>query len=94
MFSLITLGIISIVGNSLAVHVFRRKGRNITVPEVLLLNIAVSDLFLAGASHPATIIAAFSHRWIFGEIGMDIMIAFNQIWSYLNNFLTETLLKT
>ncbi len=71
MFSLITLGIISIVGNSLAVHVFRRKGRNITVPEVLLLNIAVSDLFLAGASHPATIIAAFSHRWIFGELGSN-----------------------
>lgn len=59
----------SVIGNSLAVHVFRRKGKDITPPEVLLLNIALLDLTLAGASCPASIIAAFNHRWIFYEIG-------------------------
>ncbi len=63
------LGVISLIGNGLAAHVFRRKGREISVPEVILLNIAIVDLFLAGASYPATIISAFSHRWIFEDIG-------------------------
>lgn len=65
-------GLSALIGNGLAVIVFRRKGRNITVPEVLLLNIAIVDLFLAIASYPSTIIAAFSHRWVFGEIGKPI----------------------
>lgn len=63
------LGIASLLGNGLAVHVFRRKGSEINVPEVLLLNIAVVDLFLGIASYPATIVAAFSHRWVFGQTG-------------------------
>lgn len=63
------LGIASLLGNGLAVHVFRRKGTDINVPEVLLLNIAVVDLFLGIASYPATIVAAFSHRWLFGQTG-------------------------
>lgn len=54
----------------MAVHVFRRKGSEINVPEVLLLNIAVVDLFLGIASYPATIVAAFSHRWVFGQTGI------------------------
>lgn len=57
------------VGNGLTVRVFRRKGREITVPEILLLNIAMVDLFLAIATYPMSIIAAFSHRWIFERIG-------------------------
>ena len=66
---LLHLGVISLIGNGLAAHVFRRKGRDISVAEVLLLNIAIVDLFLAGASYPASIISAFSHRWIFEDIG-------------------------
>lgn len=54
----------------MAVYVFRRKGSEINVPEVLLLNIAVVDLFLGIASYPATIVAAFSHRWVFGQTGI------------------------
>jgi len=37
------LGVISLIGNGLAAHVFRRKGREISVPEVILLNIAIVD---------------------------------------------------
>lgn len=62
-------GLASLMGNGLAVHVFRLKGTEINVPEVLLLNIAVVDLFLGIASYPATIVAAFSHRWLFGQTG-------------------------
>lgn len=63
------LGVVSLVGNGLAIRFFHRKGRDITLPEIFLYNIAVVDLFLACASYPATIVAAFSHRWIFEEIG-------------------------
>lgn len=62
---------ISLLGNSLAILVFRHKDRKITVPEIFLLNIAALDLILAMTSCSAPIIAAFSHRWIFGEIGMN-----------------------
>lgn len=71
------IGLIALVGNGLAVNVFWRKGREITVPEVLLLNIAIVDLLLAGVTYPAPIVAAFSHRWIFGEIGNEIS---SRIW--------------
>jgi len=72
-------GLVSLLGNGLAVHVFRRKGHEITVPEFLLLNIAVVDILLSGATYPAPIVAAFSHRWIFGELGTGIiMIMINQ----------------
>lgn len=64
-----TIGLASLLGNGLAVKVFLRKGREITVPEILLLNIAIVDLLLSGATYPAPIVAAFSHRWIFGNIG-------------------------
>lgn len=63
-------GIASLLGNGLAVHVFQRKGSEINVPEVLLLNIAVVDLFLGIASYPATIVSAFSHRWVLGQTGI------------------------
>lgn len=66
---LLLAGAVALIGNSLAVHVFRRKGAEITVPELLLLNIAIVDLFLAIASYPATIVSAFAHRWVFGEAG-------------------------
>ncbi|XP_032791760.2 opsin-5 [Daphnia magna] len=69
---MIVIGIASLLGNGLAVHVFRRKGTDINVPEVLLLNIAVVDLFLGIASYPATIVAAFSHRWLFGQTGCTL----------------------
>jgi len=62
-------GLASLLGNGLAVKVFRRKGREITVPEILLLNIAIVDLLLSSVTYPAPIVAAFSHRWIFGDIG-------------------------
>jgi hypothetical protein len=62
------------LGNGLAVHVFRRKGSEINVPEVLLLNIAVVDIFLGIASYPDTILAAFSHRWVFGQTGIALII--------------------
>ncbi|XP_046443719.1 opsin-5-like isoform X1 [Daphnia pulex] len=69
---MIIIGVVSLFGNGLAVHVFRRKGSEINVPEVLLLNIAVVDLFLGIASYPATIVAAFSHRWVFGQTGCTL----------------------
>ncbi|KAI9551386.1 hypothetical protein GHT06_021719 [Daphnia sinensis] len=69
---MILIGFASLLGNGLAVHVFRRKGADINVPEVLLLNIAVVDLFLGIASYPATIVAAFSHRWLFGQTGCTL----------------------
>ena len=67
--SFLQIGLISLLGNGLAVQVFRKRGPEINVPEVLLLNIAAVDLFLGMASYPATIVAAFSHRWVFGEAG-------------------------
>lgn len=73
----VVTGVASLAGNGLAVRVFLRKGREITIPEILLLNIAVVDLFLAGVSYPAAIVAAFSHRWIFGGIGMCHYISWN-----------------
>lgn len=60
------------MGNGLAVYVFRRKGPDINVPEVLLLNIAAVDLFLGVASYPATIVSSFSHRWVFGQAGKPL----------------------
>jgi len=65
-------GLVSLIGNGLAIHVFRR--REINPPETLLLNIAVVDLFLAVASFPAAIIASFSHGWVLGEIGLLLFI--------------------
>lgn len=69
MYFLSDIGLVSLLGNSLAVHVFRR--REINVPETLLLNIAVVDLFLAVASYPAVVVSSFSHRWVLGEIGLS-----------------------
>ena len=64
-----SLGIASIGGNGLSVRVFYLKLKEITVPELLLMNIAVVNLLLAIASYPAFIVSSFCHQWIFGNIG-------------------------
>ena len=88
MVSVFRTGLISVLGNTLAVIVFRRKGRDIAVSEVFLLNIAIVDLLLAGASYPATVISAFSHRWIFYEIGTEYYIIYIDFrWSIPSNII-------
>lgn len=67
-------GLISLLGNGLAVHVFGKKGRDIAVSEVFLLNIAVVDQFQVCASYLAAIISAFCHRWIFDDIGTVCLV--------------------
>ncbi|XP_047502995.1 opsin-5-like [Penaeus chinensis] len=66
---LVTVGVLSILGNGSSVVMFWRRLRYLTPAEMLLLNMAVIHLFLAVASYPAAMAASFSHRWLFGDLG-------------------------
>lgn len=56
------------MGNGLTIRVFRDKGDKITVPEILLLHIAVINLLVAVVFCPLAAVSAFLHRWIYGPI--------------------------
>ena len=64
------LGIVATTGNSLVVFVLvtdknlRSKPNNI-----LLINLACSDLGVSIIGYPFTTASAFAGRWLFGELG-------------------------
>ncbi|XP_042858803.1 opsin-5-like, partial [Penaeus japonicus] len=65
---LVSVGMLSVLGNGSSVIMFWRRLRQLTPAEVLLLNMAVIHLFLALASYPAAMASSFSHRWLFSDL--------------------------
>jgi len=61
--------IVAVVGNGLSVILFWSRRSKLAPAELLLLNLSVTSLVLAGFSYPASTISFFRHRWSFDDIG-------------------------
>ncbi|CAD5225415.1 unnamed protein product [Bursaphelenchus okinawaensis] len=61
----VTIFTVGLIGNGLLIAKIRRQ---MTVANVFLINLAISDLLLCITALPITPVLAFMKRWIFGDI--------------------------
>lgn len=59
--------ILSIVGNLLVIITAVRKSSRMKPPELLCINLAVTDLGAAVSMYPLAVASAWSHRWLGGD---------------------------
>ncbi|KAL3070510.1 hypothetical protein niasHS_007808 [Heterodera schachtii] len=57
--------LVGLIGNGLLIHTIRRR---MSVANVFLLNLAISDLLLCITALPITPVLAFVKRWVFGSV--------------------------
>nr|XP_056712823.1 opsin-5 [Euleptes europaea] len=65
-FYLLVVGILSTFGNGYVIYVSTLRKKKLRPAEIMTVNLAVCDLGISVAGKPFSIIAFFSHRWIFG----------------------------
>ncbi|XP_013917868.1 PREDICTED: opsin-5 [Thamnophis sirtalis] len=66
---LLIIGILSTLGNGYVIYISIQRKRKLKPAEIMTVNLAVCDLGISVAGKPFSIIAFFSHRWIFGWSG-------------------------
>ncbi|XP_063078275.1 opsin 8, group member a [Engraulis encrasicolus] len=64
---LVIIAVLSIVGNSAVLITAARRKRLLKAPELLTINLAVTDIGMALSMYPLSIASAFSHVWIGGD---------------------------
>lgn len=60
--------ILSIVGNLLVIIMAVKKSSRMKPPELLCVNLAVTDLGAAVSMYPLAVASAWSHRWLGGDV--------------------------
>lgn len=60
--------VLSIVGNLLVIVTAVRRSSKMRPPELLCVNLAVTDLGAAVTMYPLAVASAWSHRWLGGDI--------------------------
>ncbi|XP_063078423.1 opsin 8, group member b [Engraulis encrasicolus] len=65
---LIVLAILSTVGNILVLVMAARRSRQMKPPELLSVNLALTDLGAAVSMYPLAAAAAWNHGWIGGDV--------------------------
>ncbi|XP_078662839.1 visual pigment-like receptor peropsin [Branchiostoma floridae x Branchiostoma belcheri] len=81
------VGIVAVVGNGLAIGVFlKEKQFRGKEHNILLLNLAVSDLAIAVFGYSFTVIASYARQWLFGHVWcvLDGFICFTCAMSSMN----------
>lgn len=60
--------ILSIIGNLLVIIMAVKKSSRMKPPELLCVNLAVTDLGAAVTMYPLAVASAWSHRWLGGDV--------------------------
>ncbi|XP_048357951.1 opsin-5 [Sphaerodactylus townsendi] len=63
---LLLVGILSTSGNGYVIYMSAQRKKKLRPAEIMTVNLAVCDLGISVVGKPFSIIAFFSHRWIFG----------------------------
>lgn len=63
----LSTAILSIVGNLLVIIMAVRKSSRMKPPELLCVNLAITDLGAAVTMYPLAMASAWNHRWIGGD---------------------------
>ncbi|KAJ7344128.1 hypothetical protein JRQ81_000078 [Phrynocephalus forsythii] len=66
---LLMIGILSTLGNGYVIYMSTQRKKKLRPAEIMTVNLAVCDLGISVVGKPFSIIAFFSHRWIFGWSG-------------------------
>ncbi|XP_043223979.1 opsin-5-like [Amphibalanus amphitrite] len=66
---MVTSGTVSVLGNAAVLLMFHRRRARLETVEYLLYNLTVSTLLMMAVTCPLNAASAFSHRWIFDELG-------------------------
>ncbi|XP_042358953.1 opsin 8, group member b [Plectropomus leopardus] len=65
---LLVVAVLSIVGNMLVLIMAVKRSSSMKPPELLSVNLAVTDLGAAVTMYPLAVASAWSHRWIGGDV--------------------------
>ncbi|XP_029983766.1 opsin 8, group member b [Sphaeramia orbicularis] len=65
---LLVVAVLSIVGNLLVLIMAFKRSSRMKPPELLSVNLAVTDLGAAVTMYPLAVASAWSHRWLGGDI--------------------------
>ncbi|MEQ2291520.1 hypothetical protein AMECASPLE_014138 [Ameca splendens] len=65
---LLVLTVLSIVGNLLVLIMAFRRSSRMKPPELLSVNLAVTDLGTAITMYPLAVASAWSHHWLGGDV--------------------------
>ncbi|KAG8124541.1 hypothetical protein E2320_019811, partial [Naja naja] len=60
------VGVLSTLGNGYVIYMSIQRKRKLKPAEIMTVNLAVCDLGISVTGKPFSVIAFFSHRWIFG----------------------------
>ncbi|XP_071779433.1 opsin 8, group member b [Centroberyx gerrardi] len=66
-FYLLTIAVFSIVGNLLVLIMAFKRSSSMKPPELLSVNLAVTDLGAAVTMYPLAVASAWNHRWLGGD---------------------------
>ncbi|KAM3602410.1 uncharacterized protein V6R79_003508 [Siganus canaliculatus] len=67
-FYLLFIAVLSIVGNLLVIIMAVKRSSRMKPPELLSVNLAVTDLGAAVTMYPLAVASAWSHRWLGGDV--------------------------
>uniref|UniRef100_A0A3P8USR0 Opsin 8, group member a n=1 Tax=Cynoglossus semilaevis TaxID=244447 RepID=A0A3P8USR0_CYNSE len=64
---LVVIALLSILGNALVLISFARRHSQLKAPELLTVNLAITDMGMAISMYPLSIASAFNHAWMGGD---------------------------
>ncbi|XP_077781475.1 opsin-5-like [Podarcis muralis] len=64
---LLVIGILTVLGNSAVLAVAVKRSSHLRSPELLTVNLAVTDLGMAISMYPLAIASAWNHAWLGGD---------------------------
>ncbi|CAL8393715.1 opsin 8, group member a [Gadus morhua] len=64
---LVVIAILSVIGNTAVLVISARRSTQLKGPELLAVNLAVTDLGMALSMYPLSIASAFNHGWLGGD---------------------------
>nr|QWV42654.1 long wavelength sensitive opsin 1 [Byturus ochraceus] len=67
-----TLGSISIIGNGMVIYIFSGTKALRTPSNLLVVNLAFSDLFMMATMAPAMVINCYNETWVFGPLMCEV----------------------
>nr|XP_046229249.1 opsin 8, group member b isoform X1 [Scatophagus argus] len=65
---LLVVALLSIIGNLLVIIMAIKRSSKMKPPELLCVNLAVTDLGASVAMYPLAVASAWSHRWLGGDV--------------------------
>ncbi|CAM5131114.1 unnamed protein product [Natator depressus] len=65
---LLIIGILTILGNSAVLVTAVKRSSHLKSPELLIINLAVTDLGMAISMYPLAIASAWNHAWLGGDV--------------------------